>query len=290
MTSGYFDKHSVIRSRLTRWYRWNTSLTSDDVHRRLPSNGANWAREEPVVTPYFGIWDKSAAKIGNSIAYIPALYPSPNFLDHATNGSPAARSGTSNVDVSTLGAFAYCIESTESLSQVTSFFLQQLVDFQNRQEVVSWLTRFKELDMRLVQYVNPLFQLCIPNWGPSRSAQIWVSADLCNLRSWKMFLPQRWKDSDVSRDTYVINMDPNLTLAHITHNTSMILLHQHIAYTPVNWAGLVALPSACSVETCQSAASETSSITQKYLTHMKGIVSSQFSFCIFVAARVLLGE
>jgi hypothetical protein len=85
-------------------------------------------------------------------------------------------------------------------------------------------------------------------------------------------------------------MDPNLTLAHITHNTSTILLHQHIAYTPADWAGLVALPSTCSAETCQLAAVETSSITQKYLTHMSGIVNSQFIFCVFVAARILLGR
>jgi hypothetical protein len=50
-----------------------------------------------------------------------------------------------------LGALAYRIEATESLNQVTSFFLQQRVDFRNRQEVGAWLTRFKELDLRLVQ-------------------------------------------------------------------------------------------------------------------------------------------
>jgi hypothetical protein len=217
-------------------YRWNTSLTSDDVHRRLPSNGGNWAKQEPVITPYFGIWDKSAAKIGNSIAHIPALYPSPNYNDHGSSGSPAAKSGTPAVDISKLGAFAYCIESTESLSQVTSFFLQQLVDFQDRQEVVSWLTRFKELDLRLVQYVYILISF--------RSVATPL-ADFCILHSWKMFLPQQWKDSDISCDTSVINMDPNLTLAHI--------------------------------------------ITQKYLTYMKGIVNSQFAFCLFVAARIMLG-
>lgn len=113
-----------------------------------------------MVTPYFGIWDKSAAKIGNPISHIPALYPSPSHNDYVTNGSPAAaKRETENVDISKLGAFAYCIESTESLSQVTSFFLQQLVDFQDRQQVVSWLTRFKELDLRLVQYVYHLIFL-----------------------------------------------------------------------------------------------------------------------------------
>lgn len=54
-------------------------------------------------------------------------------------------------DMSTVGAFAYCIEATESLSRVTTFFLQQKINFHDRREVSSWLTRFKELDLRLVQ-------------------------------------------------------------------------------------------------------------------------------------------
>jgi hypothetical protein len=33
---------------------WNTSLTADDVHRRLPADGGYFTREEPVTTPYFG--------------------------------------------------------------------------------------------------------------------------------------------------------------------------------------------------------------------------------------------
>lgn len=86
-------------------------------------------------------------------------------------------------------------------------------------------------------------------------------------------------------------MDPNLTLAHITHNTSMILLHQHIAYPPLDWRELVKLPSVCSAETCQLAAVETAYISQKYLKYTPiGIVNSQFTFCVFVAARALLGR
>jgi hypothetical protein len=53
----------------------------------------------------------------------------------------------------------------------------------------------------------------------------------------------------------------------------------------------VKLPSSCSAETCQLAAVETASIAKKYLTHTEGdIVASQFPFCAFVAARVMLGE
>ncbi|KAL7931468.1 hypothetical protein V8C35DRAFT_309595 [Trichoderma chlorosporum] len=230
---------------------WHTSLTSDDVHRRLPCGGAMWARAEPVSTPYFGIWDKSRAKLANSISNAPTIYLSPKVaIDHPSPGS------NGEVDVSKLGAFAYCIEATENLSQVTSFFLQQSVDFGNRDEVKNWLTRFKELDLRLVH--------------------------------WKMFLPKQWQDSNVSRDVLILKLDPNLTLAHVSHNTSMILLHQHIAYPPARWKNVVKLPSSCSAETCHLAAVETSSIVQKYLRFMGGICHFALAFCAFVAGRVLL--
>lgn len=108
--------------------------------------------------------------------------------------------------------------------------------------------------------------------------------------SWKMFLPQQWKDSNISRDSSLIDMDPNLTLAHITHNTSMILLHQHIAFPPPDWMNLVKLPSPCSAETCYTAAIETVAITKKYLKYKPvDIVNSQFALCAFVAGRILLG-
>ncbi|KAM0425902.1 hypothetical protein ACHAPT_008840 [Fusarium lateritium] len=134
---------------------WNTSLTSDDVRRRLPADGGLWHKEETVLTPYFGIWDRSAARIGNSIVFLPAHYPSPEQTTDAPPETPLTTptvpKGTTTVDMSTVGAFAYCIEATESLSQVTTYFLQQRINFQDRQEVSNWLTRFKELDLRLVQ-------------------------------------------------------------------------------------------------------------------------------------------
>ncbi len=138
--------------------RWNTSLTADDVRRRLPADGFLWHKEEAVLTPYFGIWDRSVAKIGNSIPFFPAHYPSQEQNRDAANHpeSPAstaipARNPTSG-DMVNVGAFAYCVEATESLSQVNTYFLQQRINFHDRQEVSSWLTRFKELDLRLVQY------------------------------------------------------------------------------------------------------------------------------------------
>ena len=141
---------------------WNTSLTADDVHRRLPADGGCWHKGERVPTPYFGIWDRANAKIGNSLKFLPADYSSPEVTEpivtqasHLPAFSPAARSAPLP-DMSTVGAFAYCIEATESLSRVTTFFLQQRINFHDRSEVGSWLTRFKELDLRLVQYENPL--------------------------------------------------------------------------------------------------------------------------------------
>lgn len=140
-------------------YRWNTSLTADDVRRRLPADGFLWHKEEPVLTPYFGIWDRSVAKIGNSIAFLPTHYPGQKqgheAAPHTTSPTSASTppKNPASGDMSHVGAFAYCVEATESLSQVTTYFLQQRIDWHDRHEVSNWLTRFKELDLRLVQYV-----------------------------------------------------------------------------------------------------------------------------------------
>lgn len=105
-----------------------------------------------MATPFFGIWDRSAARIGNSITFLPGHYPSSDQAsDAATAASQAKTSGPDMVDMTTVGAFAYCIEATESLSRVTTYFLRQKISFNDRQQVSSWLTRFKELDLRLVQ-------------------------------------------------------------------------------------------------------------------------------------------
>ncbi|KAB8276487.1 hypothetical protein BDV30DRAFT_246376 [Aspergillus minisclerotigenes] len=110
------------------------------------------------------------------------------------------------------------------------------------------------------------------------------------LDRWKMFLPRRWKDSNISKEPAFVHMDPNLTLAHITHNTSMILLHQCIAYPRASLVDKLRQASISSAETCQLAASETANIVQKYLqyTPFVGLVNAQFVFCAFVSARVML--
>ena len=85
------------------------------------------------------------------------------------------------------------------------------------------------------------------------------------------------------------NMDPNLTLAHITQNTAVIQLHQCIAFPPATLrAYRVALPSTSSAETCISAASEIGTIAQQFLQQTSGITHPQLGFCLFIAGRVLL--
>ncbi|KAF5988010.1 C6 transcription factor [Fusarium bulbicola] len=236
--------------------RWNTSLTSDDVRRRLPADGGLWHKEETVLTPYFGIWDRSAAKMGNSIVFLPAHYPSPDQVAEAPPETPStnttAPKGNDTVDMTTVGAFAYWIVKKSGIG---------LPDLR------SW------------------------TYALSSKSHLFAFKSLANSHcSWKMFLPQKWKDSNISRRPTIINMDPNLTLAHITHNTSMILLHQQIAYPSPQWTSIVRMPSAHSAETCQIAAAETATITRKYLkyTPENSPVNSQFAFCVFVSARALL--
>ncbi|CRK40054.1 hypothetical protein BN1723_004680 [Verticillium longisporum] len=144
-----------------------------------------------------------------------------------------------------------------SLSRVNSYFLQQKVNMRDHRDLTSWLTRFKEMDLRLVH--------------------------------WKMFLPQKW-NANMARQSS--RMDPNLTLAHVTHNASMILLHQVMAFPPPEWSFRNRLPSILSEDTCKAAAMEIATITQNYLKNAPPTVpvSSAFAFCLYVAAKVLLSK
>lgn len=86
-------------------------------------------------------------------------------------------------------------------------------------------------------------------------------------------------------------MDPNLTLAHITHNTAVILLHQALAYPPAHWQFCpIRLPSASSAETCLEAASEIATIGQQFMSFSPIFTNPQFSFCLFISGRMLLAH
>jgi hypothetical protein len=242
---------------------WSSSLTSSDVLRRLPCDGVLWRKETPVTTPYFGIWDKSRGSLNQPIGFESVNSPSSARGDDVhsqVSGQVPVNNNQGSLPkplVSSIGAFAYNIEATESMSRIMTHFLQQQVNFEVQGEVEAWLTRFKELDLRLVH--------------------------------WKMLLPQKWKaNPNLIRQVHL--MDPNLTTAHVTHNASMILLHQVIAYPPLYWRFRSKLPSGCSAEACLSAGTEISTISAKYIS--KSIsgspISGQFAFCLFLAGRVLL--
>lgn len=86
-------------------------------------------------------------------------------------------------------------------------------------------------------------------------------------------------------------MDPNLTLAHITHNTAVVLLHQGIAYPSQDWQSLsIRLPSSSSAETCMAASVEVSIIAAEFLRNMPCLTNPQFAFCLFICGRMLLAH
>lgn len=122
------------------------------------------------------------------------------------------------------------------------------------------------------------------------SAVLWVAFGADKI-SWKMYLPQQWKDSGVSRKVMPGVMDPSMTLANATHNTSVILLHERIAYPDAELLSLN-LPSHFSAENCLNAAIETANITTKYLGGYPSAraVPPQMGICAFVSARTLLGK
>lgn len=81
-----------------------------------------------------------------------------------------------------------------------------------------------------------------------------------------------------------------MAVANTLHNSSMILLHQRIAY-PRPELAVFQLPSFHSAETCQAAACENAIIVDQFLTTSPAgmVVSPYMAFSIYISARVLLG-
>ncbi len=84
-----------------------------------------------MVTPFFGIWDRLCCPHRQLDHLPPGPFPNPkrNRVDRSARephvGSSRPSQGAAPVDMSTVGAFAYCIEATESLSRVTTYFLRR---------------------------------------------------------------------------------------------------------------------------------------------------------------------
>ncbi|KAH6695177.1 hypothetical protein F5X68DRAFT_227171 [Plectosphaerella plurivora] len=157
-----------------------------------------------------------------------------------------------------LGAYAYLIEATEVLTTVSAFAVRYggvALGVNPRPDVRLFLKEFLELDSVLT--------------------------------NWKARLPVKYHHASYDEDGY---MDHNLTLAHMTHNTSSILLYQ----SPRALFGLGApgealhrtlLPQ-CAI--IKHGAKEIGRICTRFLFHRRYLVSPQFAFCQFSAARALL--
>lgn len=188
-----------------------------------------------------------------------ASFPPPHSINEGPDG---------------IGGLAYTVEATESLSLITKFNMRHPLALENAYQISSWLNRFRQLDSRLLQYVNA------PNKDNSRAI------NFLTIR-WELCLSYRWQDARVV-DGYI---DPNLTLAHMTHNTAIIVLHQRLAYPPVqSCAWLSGLVQAASREACTMAAMKITKLARRYLDVSDGIPPHQFAFCLFVAGQVLLGR
>ncbi|KAM3503578.1 hypothetical protein MY10362_004112 [Beauveria mimosiformis] len=152
-----------------------------------------------------------------------------------------------------IGGLAYTIEATESLYLVSKFHERHPLEPDSASQLSGWLHKFRQLDSRLLQ--------------------------------WELCLTHRWREVRVV-DGYI---DPNLTIAHMTHNAAIITLHSRLACPPRQArAWLSSLVSGASKEACVMAAMKIDRIARRFLEASSGIPPHQFVLCIYIAGKVLL--
>ncbi|OAA69343.1 Transcription factor [Akanthomyces lecanii RCEF 1005] len=152
-----------------------------------------------------------------------------------------------------IGGLAYTIEATESLYLVTKFHERHPLEPDSSSQLSNWLHKFRQLDSRLLQ--------------------------------WELCLTHRWREVRVI-DGYI---DPNLTIAHMTHNAAIISLHSRLAQPPRQArAWLSSLVSGASKEACVMASIKIDRIARRFLDASFGIPPHQFALCLYIAAKVLL--
>ncbi|KAK9455909.1 hypothetical protein V1511DRAFT_499023 [Dipodascopsis uninucleata] len=144
-------------------------------------------------------------------------------------------------DKSTLGGLAYSVEATEMLSHALNLFIQY-----NRNE---------EALEKLIFQISSMDNL---------------------LMTWKEKMPEQWR----LHPNRTSIMDHNLTLAHISHNTTIMLLHQFVTDNRILLVDSRGKLVDASQEVCIAAVS--------YLSVMDGPVSAQFVFCLFLIGKLLL--
>jgi hypothetical protein len=152
-----------------------------------------------------------------------------------------------------IGDLAYLIEATEIQAMAVSFVTGR-----------SQSERSARRDIRL-------------------SYQEFLNLDLI-ISGWKAKLPLRFQQASYDADRY---MDHNVTLAHLVHNTSGILLYQW----PNSLRGMSAVDPAVVLQRLlvkKQAAKEIAKICARFLLGRMYLVSAQFSQCQFMAARALL--
>ncbi|KAM3541613.1 hypothetical protein ARSEF1564_005473 [Beauveria bassiana] len=154
-----------------------------------------------------------------------------------------------------IGGLAYTIEATESLHLVSKFHERHPLEPDSASQLSGWLHKFRQLDSRLLQ--------------------------------WELCLTHRWREVRVV-DGYI---DPNLTIAHMTHNAAIITLHSRLACPPRQArAWLSSLVSGASKEACVMAAMKIDRIARRFLEASSGIPPHQFVLCMYIAGKVLLQE
>ena len=156
---------------------------------------------------------------------------------------------------SNIGGLTYLIEATEILGIITSFASRTAKTRIQAPNLRDFLQEFLNLDLILT--------------------------------NWKSRLPPRYQRASYDEQGY---MDHNITLAHLSHNTSVIVLYQTARH--IHELGLVNnhvqsawLPQLSFVK---DAAKEVAKICARFLLHRRYLVSPQFILCQFIAARALL--
>ncbi|KAF2021570.1 hypothetical protein BU24DRAFT_338313 [Aaosphaeria arxii CBS 175.79] len=101
--------------------------------RRLPACASFWYTNQSCSTPFLSIPDPSGA--GLELPFTAKRSPNDGLSGNdATEREPPSTG---------IGSLAFYIETVESLSTVMTHFLQQPVDFNNKQDVSRWLSRWK---------------------------------------------------------------------------------------------------------------------------------------------------
>jgi hypothetical protein len=128
---------------------------STATRRRLPVCSSFWYTNQPRPTPYLELSNTWNTGLEDRINL------NHSILGQRPSDSPAIDSSGINSPMSGVGSLAFYVEAMESMSLILSHFLSLEINFSSRSDVSRWLTRFKELDLHLLWYVNQPCTGCI---------------------------------------------------------------------------------------------------------------------------------